>query len=256
MRQIIFPLVAMLSIATHSARAEVPVSLRGSPASMVRQNQVAKGLDFPFVRTVSELRELVDAGDLVRLEGNADYEIAEFVSHPVGREAMLVFVERLAAQYHAATGEKLVVTSLTRPTANQPRNSHELSVHPTGMAVDFRVSQKRASREWMEETLLSLERQGLLDITREYNPPHYHVALFADAYMTHVAQLEAREAEERRALAKTMTVLAPITNALVTTEPLEQPGESETPASTLVAVLLVGAGLLVSRLRSLVVRPR
>src|SRR5690606_4402484 len=89
--------------------------------------------------------------------------------------------------------EKLVVTSLTRPASSQPRNSHALSVHPTGMAVDLRISQRAASREWLENTLLSLEADGLLDVTRERNPPHYHVALFPEAYMAHVERLLERE---------------------------------------------------------------
>jgi hypothetical protein len=50
-----------------------------------------------------------------------------------------LFVKRLAGQYRAACGERLVVTSLTRPASLQPRNASDRSVHPTGMAVDLRV---------------------------------------------------------------------------------------------------------------------
>ena len=48
------------------------------------------------------------------------------------------FVDSLAAQYHAGCGERLVVTSGARPVDKQPRNASPMSVHPTGMAVDFR----------------------------------------------------------------------------------------------------------------------
>jgi LysM repeat protein len=116
------------------------------------------------------------------------------VSHPVARPAVRVFVERLAAQYRAACGEKLVVTSLTRPVLEQPRNASDLSVHPAGMAVDLRVSRDRGCVRWLEKTLLSLEKQGVLDVTRERRPPHYHVALFPDPYTRYVATLTGRPA--------------------------------------------------------------
>ena len=51
-------------------------------------------------------------------------------------------------------------------------------------------SEWRACRDWLEETLLSLERRGVLDATREYRPPHYHIALYPsqyDAYVTRIA---------------------------------------------------------------------
>lgn len=185
--------IALLCIAVapvHADAIEVPVSLRGSPESMVRQNDVARGLGLPFVETVGEMRALANSGQLVNLHGNENYEIADFVRNTEARPEMRTFIERLSAQYHAATGEKLVVTSLTRPTSRQPGNSHELSVHPTGIAVDLRVSQRAQSREWLEGTLLALEERGLLDITRERYPPHYHVAVFPEAYMAYVGELE------------------------------------------------------------------
>src|SRR5690606_27899432 len=134
----------------------IPVSLRGSPASMVRQNAVAKDLNYVFARTAAQLAELEETGQLVRLQSNENYEIADFVSWELARPELRLFIERLAQQYREATGEKLVVTSLTRPASEQPGNSHALSVHPTGMAVDLRVSQRAASREWLESALLGL----------------------------------------------------------------------------------------------------
>jgi hypothetical protein len=185
--------IALLNLVPAMARADVPVTLRGSPASMVRQNTVAKGQDYTFARSSADVRRLVELGRLVPLEGDANYTVSEGVSHAVARPELRTFVERLGAQYRAATGEKLVVTSLTRAASEQPGNSHPLSVHPTGMAVDLRVSQQAASRQWLEETLLSLERRGLLDVTREARPPHYHVAVFPEAYAAYAADLAAKE---------------------------------------------------------------
>lgn len=195
MRRSLSFVVLLLALLVPSARAgEVPVTLKGSRASMLRQNEVAQQAGYTFAETHRELADLVAAGTLVPLAGNADYALREGMTSGVARPEMRLFIERLAAQYHAATGERLVVTSLTRPQARQPRNAHALSVHPTGMAVDLRVSRRAQSRQWLESTLLSLERQGLLDVTREKWPPHYHVALFPEAYRTHVERMIGPEA--------------------------------------------------------------
>jgi hypothetical protein len=165
-----------LALPAQASEREVTVSLSGSPTSMVRQNRVARTLDYDFVQTSDDIDRLVGLGDLVSLRGNSHYVVLKGVSHPFARAELRLFVERLAEQYHEGTGEKLVVTSLTRPVSEQPRNSHQLSVHPAGIAVDLRVSELAKSRRWLESVLLKLERQGLLDITRERRPPHYHIA--------------------------------------------------------------------------------
>jgi hypothetical protein len=195
-RKAIWSALAVSALAAGPARAAgVPVSLRGSPASMERQNAVAKENNLAFVHDQDDLAELELEGELVPLEGNGDYEVAEGVSAPVAREEVRTFVERLAPQYHEGCGERLVVTSLTRTELSQPGNAHPLSVHPAGMAVDLRVSSRAACRTWLEETLLSLEEEGVLDVTREVTPPHYHVALFPDAYRTYVEHLAKPKAE-------------------------------------------------------------
>jgi hypothetical protein len=92
------------------------------------------------------------------------------------------FIERIAGDYRAACGEQLVVTSLTRPALRQPRNASPLSVHPAGMAVDLRVSARAPCRNWLQQELLELEERGVLDATREYHPPHFHIAVFPTPY--------------------------------------------------------------------------
>ncbi len=165
-------------------------SLRGSPASMSRQHDVAVEEELTFHRTPAAVLAEVRAGTLRTLPGNSDYRIAN-VSFAYAVPEVRMLVERLAAQYHAACGEPLVVTSLTRPKVKQPRNAHVLSVHPAGMAVDLRISKKAACRSWLESTLLSLESAGVLDVTRERRPPHYHVAVFPTPYREYVERMEA-----------------------------------------------------------------
>jgi hypothetical protein len=203
MRRCFVGALAIAAFTAAPAAADVPVSLRGSPAAMARQHSVAVEAGYTFVRTPAQMEALVEEGELVRLYGNEDYGFRQGVRFLVGRPEMAVFIERLARDYRAACGEQLIVTSLTRPTSRQPRNAHRLSVHPAGMAVDLRVSQNAACRGWLEDTLLAMEEQGLLDGIRERNPPHYHVALFPEAYMAHVEPLIAAEQSAERVVLMT-----------------------------------------------------
>lgn len=179
------PLILLASIALAAVPA-VEVTLRGSPASMQRQHQIAVSEKISFVRTPSQLGRLADEGRLVPVPGGTDYELAR-VSYPFAVPEVRAFLEYIAPRYHAACGEALVVTSLMRPETGQPSNAHALSVHPAGLAVDFRISQSQPCRKWLEEELLALERENILDATRETSPPHYHVAIFPEGLRTHLA---------------------------------------------------------------------
>ncbi len=168
--------------------------LGGSRASMLRQHEIAADQVFTFLRTAKQVREFAQQERLVEVASGVDFRM-EKVSFPYTRPFVLLFIERLAAQFRQVTGDQLVVTSLTRPTSMQPRNASRLSVHPAGMAVDFRIPRSAAERKWLEETLLSLESNGVLDVTRERSPAHYHVAVFPEQYEKYVTPLIAREAE-------------------------------------------------------------
>ena len=163
-------------------------SLRGSLSSVTRQYRVAQDHDFTFLRSADQILRFVDAGYLIHVPGNAHYVIAN-VSYPYARPEVKLFLERLGAQYMAACNERLVITSLTRPSTDQPDNASGRSVHPTGMAVDIRRSNQRQCRTWIEGTLVSLEQTGVLEATRERWPPHYHVAVFPRPYARYVAAL-------------------------------------------------------------------
>lgn len=163
------------------AEHDVEVELRGSPESMARQHAIAVASALTFVGTLEEMELLAEAGELVPIEAGRHYEVMDWV-FPYGIPETRTFVERLAAEYRAACGEAMVVTSLTRPFSEQLPNSHQLSVHPAGMAVDLRIPRNPQCREFLETRLLDKEAGGLLDITRERAPPHYHVAVFPEPY--------------------------------------------------------------------------
>jgi hypothetical protein len=187
------------TLAAAPAHAVEP-TLRGSPSSMVRQHEVARASDYSFLRDAAEVKRLADAGYLQRVKPTDDFRLAN-VSHPYARPEVVTFIERLSAQYRDACNERLVVTSLTRPVGNQPSNAHKLSVHPAGMAVDLRISQKADCRAWLEGTLLALESRSVVDVTRERNPPHYHIAVFPGAYSAYLERVGGTSAPARFASA-------------------------------------------------------
>jgi hypothetical protein len=197
--------------------------LAGSPASMRRQHGVAQAEGHVFARTPEQVSELVDEGRLVELPGNDDYDV--IARWPYALLEVKVFIERFAAEYRAATGERLVVTSLTRPAARQPTNAHPLSVHPAGMALDLRVPANARARSWLENALLGLERRGILDATRERRPPHYHIALFPGSYRAYVENRWGPEVFE------------------ASLEPMHAAHEHDEPAPELVAGLAAGGAV-------------
>jgi len=134
------------------------------------------------------VRTFVDNGYLIPIVPGWDMELHE-VSFPYARPEVRLFLERLSSQYRSACGEKLVVTSLTRPLSEQPRNASDQSVHPTGMAIDLRRSNRSSCRAWLESTLIALEGSGVLEATRERRPPHYHLALYPSAYAKYVSRI-------------------------------------------------------------------
>ena len=186
--------MTLLLLAAAPATAQ---SLRGSNSSLDRQNRVARQHDFTFIDTTERVRYFASQGWLVRVQPTRDFTL-HAVSFPYARPEVDLFIRRLGSQYRRACGERLVVTSLTRPTTRQPGNASDRSVHPTGMALDLRLSGDRNCRRWLERVLVDLERAGVLEATRERRPVHYHIALFPRQYAAYVDVLTARQAVEER----------------------------------------------------------
>jgi hypothetical protein len=226
-------------------------TLRGSPSSMKQQHEIAVEEDLEFADKPGQVDNLVDSGALVSVEGNEDFALSK-VSFPYARPEVLLFIQRLSAQYHADNGVKLVVTSLTRPSDLQPRNAHELSVHPAGMAVDFRVPSTAKQRAWLEKALLGLENARVLDVTREKSPPHYHVAVFPAEYLAYAGK---RTAQEQVAAAKSVESVAASSSMSPprAVAPPSIPVHDNRPgiAASILALSLVGAAPLVKRISRL-----
>lgn len=131
--------------------------------------------DLEFYRTSKGVYQSVRDGELVMIGITMDM-VLEDVGYPFvlprTRDVLTVF----ARKYREACGERLVVTSAARPRTEQPRNASPKSVHPTGMAIDFRRPSGNCLT-FMRQQLVQLERQGILEATEERRPVHFHVAV-------------------------------------------------------------------------------
>lgn len=226
------PFVIALLVCGGLAQAQ---TLKGSAASIDKQYRTAIAYGFSFVNTARSLQSHMHSNQLVKVTPDR-YIALHDVSYPYAVQGTKLFLSRLSAQYHSQCGEKLTVTSLLRPRDRQPANSVAHSVHPTGMAVDLRIPSAQKCRVWLENTLLSLERERVLDVTRERYPPHYHVAVYARDYETRVAGLDGTQAVEPVAAVDAVAAAEPVVAAVPS-----EPAPAAKPVSRLVGATHTGS---------------
>jgi hypothetical protein len=233
---------ALLALST---RAHAMEGLRGSEASMIRQHAVAVQESYAFTRTPADVQRMAGDGELVPVIADGDFTLAG-VSFAVARPEVRAFVMRFARDYHDSTGATLTVTSLTRPYVLQPRNAHKLSVHPAGMAIDFRVPATGAERDYLERSLLGLEKAGMLDVTRERVPAHYHVAVFAEPTLAWLARRNTEDAvaEAARAAARGAVTAARSLDQVPSHRSVDAMDESRLPWFVVAMALLLGLASL------------
>ena len=148
-------------------------------------------------RDRSSVMKSVKRGELKRVRETRTLKLAN-VSYPYAHPELKALLHRLSVLYMRRCKTPLVVTSLTRPTSEQPRNASTRSVHPAGLAADLRVPY-RGCRQWLSDTLAAWERAGLLEATRERRPPHFHVVAFPHKLTpTMISRLKGGEASHAK----------------------------------------------------------
>jgi uncharacterized protein YcbK (DUF882 family) len=168
--------------ATPAAAKQV---LRGSPSSVDLMYNTAHVRDLQFLRTPADIYEATKTGALQLISVTRDLELNR-VQYPFVLPNTLRFADSLAKAYHRECGERIVVTSGARAVDKQPRNASPKSVHPTGMAIDFRKPRTPACLEWLRLTLANLEKAGVIEATEEKHPPHFHVAVLHQRPAPHI----------------------------------------------------------------------
>lgn len=161
--------------------------LTGSREAVLGAYRYAEAAAYEFAATDQSINRLVTTGFLVELTG-PNLRLVD-VSQPFVLPVVKQFANRLADQYAEEKCGKLVVTSATRSVEfqNTLNNGSSHSVHPTGMALDFRrfsdgSDGSQHCLNWLQSTLQSIEASGRIDATREKNPSHFHVVVVPHAY--------------------------------------------------------------------------
>jgi hypothetical protein len=180
-----FPTLLVVATLVTSAGAAEAQSLRGSRASIDRIYGQARSHDLTFYRTSTSVRNAAKNGELVRLEPNANLRLYD-VSYPYTLPTSRTFIYRLAGQYRDACGERMVVTSATRPKSLRLLNSTAKSVHPAGMAIDIRRPTRGSCLRWLRNSLVELNRTKAIEAVEERHPPHFHVAVFPRPYLAYL----------------------------------------------------------------------
>jgi hypothetical protein len=161
---------------------------------MARQAEIHH---FSRMSTKTKIKNFFRGGLLVQLKENENFHL-DGVSYPYVRREVKLFAERISSQSRIACDDGLTATSLSRPTREQPSNASNKSVHPMGMAIDFRVPSTKKCRIWFEKTLLNLEGLKVIEATRERRPPHYHVAVFPNPYKEYIDSIKNTEKEKKK----------------------------------------------------------
>src|SRR6185436_16265733 len=150
-------------------------SLRGSQASVQKMYSRAVLNDLQFLQTSKSLYESVRDAELVLIPITMHMTL-ERVRYPFALPRTRDVLNVFAKKYHEACGERLVVTRAARPRTEQPRNAAPQSVHPPGMAIDFRKPAGNCLT-YMRGELVALEKLGIVEATEERHPVHFHVAV-------------------------------------------------------------------------------
>jgi LysM repeat protein len=154
-----------------------PAALHGSKESVEKMYAFAVSHRMPFYLTPTNVDKAIQDGRLVALTGDSTYELTRGVGFSYATREAKQFVLAFAPQYLAACGVPLTVTSAARPMSNQPHNANPHSVHPTGIAVDFRRPPPSPCLTWVRGALADLETRGVVEATEEHHPIHLHVAV-------------------------------------------------------------------------------
>lgn len=186
-------------------RIAVAQSLNGfADNGLAREVAAAAQYNLTRLTDQDHLRQFIDAQILVQAPARGpgftlDYRMGGHATKNRGlyraaRPYTKRFITRLGAQFAAAfPGRRFTVTSLVRTCAYQERlrrhnrnaASCEKTSHTTGVTVDIRWLELRtAEKRWIEGVLVSLERQGLVQATKENGQAVYHVMVYPP-YRTH-----------------------------------------------------------------------
>ena len=184
---------ALLEAASlHTSRAAMPAPLRGSYASLARQNERLDAEGLQRILDDNDLESRIAHHLLVPVPVSEGLTVNENLSvdRRYCRPWTARFLEDLAMVHGALFHRPLEVTSAVRTVAYQKRlmrtngnaTSAEgdiVSPHVTGSTID--IGKKGLSRQelaWMRRALLALQNAGKIDVEEEFQQACFHITVY------------------------------------------------------------------------------
>lgn len=185
--------------ALYLRRGPLPPPLRGSLASLERQNERLETEGLERIEDENDLTARIADGLLVpvpvstALTVNANLP----VNHRYCRPWTARFLRDIARAHDAVFHRPLDVSSAVRTVAYQKRLMHVngnaapavgevVSPHITGATIDIaKKGLTRAEMGWMRRWLLALEAEGKIDVEEEFHQACFHITV----YKTYVPRL-------------------------------------------------------------------
>jgi hypothetical protein len=151
----------------------------GEFSTSQRQLEYAQARGIPLMNTEEEYQSSVRSGRFVRLT-HPNLEVNE-QTRPHVLPATAQFIYEVAEQFGRADCGRLRVNGAGRLTSERPTNGSRDSVHPAGMALDLRViNLSERCYAVLSELLHEAERERRADVTREWEPEHFHVVVIPE----------------------------------------------------------------------------
>lgn len=176
--------------------------LRGSHASLVRQDERDRAEGLTRIKDEAELHELVQQHDLIPLPLGESIQADPRLAHDrrYTRPWTVEFLNNLGEAFMNEFGEPLVITSAVRPASYQerltwrngnaaPANGAIASPHEFGATIDIgKKGMTAREMAWMRGYLLPLQQAGQIDVEEEFYQACFHVTVYKSFVPSPVAQ--------------------------------------------------------------------
>lgn len=178
-----------------SREAFTDQTLKGSPASLQKQNQEADRIGLTRIADDDELQLLKDHGLLIKIPKTTGIKIDRRLEERfhVVRPWTAKFLSDMGMEFKKRFKANLQVNSATRTAVHQenlakrnknaaPVTGETRSAHLTGAAIDLaKKPLTRKQRQWLRIELAALEKEGLIEATEERYQAVFHIMVF-DSY--------------------------------------------------------------------------
>jgi hypothetical protein len=166
--------------------------LRGTHASLVRQNERDRAEGLTRIKDEAQLEALVHEHDLVALpvSGNVQVDPRLAYDRRYTRPWTAEFMRQLGRSFSHEFGEPLVITSAVRPASYQerltwrngnaaPANGEIASPHEFGATIDIgKKGMTAREMAWMRGYLLPLQEAGQIDVEEEFYEACFHITVY------------------------------------------------------------------------------